>query len=265
MNNYSNTIDTDIGIGSILSNFDTAYIMHTVQDSLNMKFRPFSEPMPNYVDILERQFNSILDHAVDYKEKINETRVETYQEIIQCICGYYGLVFTTPFEEIPPQELFGIAHTIYDVFVSRFTMYMIDFYIRYIINNTDSICAYLNNDPDVRKIKDKENVYRGYIDPKFLLIHQNLNKVVLNMTTYDIPLNVLFSYFFDSSYSDRMSQLFEDTGDIYKNHYAIYLLDQRYMADVLTVIKLELQAATQRNHFQITAPEEPAEEEPSNA
>ena len=54
MNSFANSIDTDMGIGSILSNFETPWIMHTVQDSLNMKFRPFSEPMPNFVDILNR-------------------------------------------------------------------------------------------------------------------------------------------------------------------------------------------------------------------
>ena len=36
-----------------------------------------------------------------------------------------------------------------------------------------------------------------------------------------------------------------DNGDIYKTHYACYILDQRYSAGVLTNIKLKLQAKTQ--------------------
>ena len=52
MNSYTGSIDTDMAIGTILSNFDSAWIMHSIQDSLNMKFRPFNDPMPNFVDIL---------------------------------------------------------------------------------------------------------------------------------------------------------------------------------------------------------------------
>ena len=43
MNSYTGSIDTDMAIGTILSNFDSAWIMHSIQDSLNMKFRPFKD------------------------------------------------------------------------------------------------------------------------------------------------------------------------------------------------------------------------------
>lgn len=257
MNGYVNSIDTDAAIGSILSNFETPWIMHTIQDSLNMKFRPFNEAMPNFVDILEREFNAIKPQAMDYLDKVEETRIETYKEIIQAICEYYNLDFVEDIDSLHPMELHGVARTMYDVFVSNFTYYMIRFYINYIITNLNNIYDYLSKDPEIKKVKEKENAYRNYIDPKFLLIHQNLNTVVLNMTTYDVPLNTLLSYFLDPTYAARMSQLLADKGDIYKNHYAIYLQDQRYMADVLTVIKLELQSATQNANYQIVQQEEP--------
>ena len=61
MNSYN--IDTDAGIGNILSNLDSDYILHVVEDSLSKskKFRPFDEPMPNMVDIWERYFIEILN------------------------------------------------------------------------------------------------------------------------------------------------------------------------------------------------------------
>ena len=117
MNSFANSIDTDMGIGSILSNFETPWIMHTVQDSLNMKFRPFSEPMPNFVDILNRQFDMILTAGPDYREKIEFTRQETFKEIIEAICSYYGLSFTESYDNITPIELYGIAHNLYDIFM----------------------------------------------------------------------------------------------------------------------------------------------------
>ncbi len=257
MNGYINSIDTDAAIGSILSNFETPWIMHTIQDSLNMKFRPFSEAMPNFVDILERQFEAIKPQAKDYADKVEETRLETYKEIINKICEYYDLSFTEDLDSLHPVELHGVARTMYDIFVSNFTYYMIKFYINYIIANLNGIYDYLSKDPDVRKVKEKENVYRNYVDPKFLLVHQNLNTVILNMTSYDVPLDMLLSYFLDPTYAQRMSQLLVDKGDIYKNHYAVYLQDNRYMADVLTVIKLELQSVTQNANYQIIEPEDP--------
>lgn len=246
-NSFAGSIDTDMAIGSILSNFETAWVMNTVNDSLQMRFRPFAQAMPNYVDILERQFNTILTAGPDYQEKINETRSETYKEIIQAICQYYNLVFTKPFEEISPIELYGIAHSLYDIFISRFTDYMIEFFIKYIINNMDSIYAYLAADDNIKKPKEKDSMAKSYIDPKFQLIHANLNNIILNMTAYDVTIDILLSYFVDQPTAYTLSQLLVDTGDLYKNYYAVYLHDQRYMAQLLTRIKLELQSRTQES------------------
>ena len=104
MNGYMGSIDTDAGIGTILSHFDSEYVNHIIEDSLNMKFRPFSEPMPNFVDILNRQFDMILTAGPDYREKIEFTRQETFKEIIEAICSYYGLSFTESYDNITPIE-----------------------------------------------------------------------------------------------------------------------------------------------------------------
>ena len=77
------------------------------------------------------------------------------------------------------------------------------------------------------------------------------------MTTYDVSLDTLLKFFLDQNQAARMSELLEDTGDIYKNHYAVYLQDNRYMADVLTVVKLQLQSHTQdTSNYQLTKSEE---------
>ena len=85
MENYSRSIDTDAAIGSILSNFDSAWVIHSVQDSLNMRFRPFSEPMPNFVDIVNRQFDAIINAGPEYIDQISITRDETFREIVNII------------------------------------------------------------------------------------------------------------------------------------------------------------------------------------
>ena len=76
MNNYVSSIDTDIGIGSILSNFETAWVMNTVRESLDIRFRPYEGPMPNFVDILnfvkkniDKVFLLIYNMVVKRKDK----------------------------------------------------------------------------------------------------------------------------------------------------------------------------------------------------
>ena len=261
MNPYTRSLDTDMAIGSILSNFESTWIMHTIQDSLNMRFRPYGEPMPNFVDILDRQFRSILDAGPDYKDQICQTRDDTYIEIINTICGYYNLEFTQSFEELSPIELYGITRTLYDIFISRFSDYIVDFYIQFIMNNIDSIYAYLAADETIKKPREKDMMAKSYISSKFQLIHANLNKVIMNMGSYDIPLESLLLSFTDPVTAARLSSILSDKGDIYKNYYAIYLTDQRYMAELLTCIKLKLQSKTQEA-YDIATPSYPGNPAP---
>ena len=65
------------------------------------------------------------------------------------------------------------------------------------------------------------------------------------MASYDIPLDTLLPYLTDPTIAQRLSTLLQDTGDIYKYHYAVYLNDERHMAELLTCIKLSLQMKTQ--------------------
>lgn len=247
MGNYTRSIDTDMAIGSILSNFDSAWVIHSVEDSLNMRFRPFGEPMPNFIDILNRQFAATIDAGPDYRQQIEEVKNQSFREIINTICRYYNFELTEDISELPDLEFYGIARNIYDIFVSNFTEYMINFFMTYIIQNMDSIYTSLMNDDNIKKPREKDLPVKSYIDPKFYIIHSNLNKIILNMQTYDIPLEVLLTYFVNADMAARLGQLISDKGDIFRNHYAIYLSDQRYMADLLTTIKLRLQARTQES------------------
>ena len=166
---YSGSIDTDAAIAVLLSNFDSNYILSAVEESLNLKFRPFNTGSPNFVDILERQFIASLDAAPDYKDQVLDVKDETYQEIIKIICNYYNLTFTGSFDDISPSELYGIASILYNIFISNFTDNMIEFIANYIINNTPSIYAYLSKDPNTRKVKEYEPIPGTFIDEKFIL------------------------------------------------------------------------------------------------
>ena len=240
----TSSIDTDAAIGTILSHFSTEYINHVISDSLNMKFRPFDGAMPNMVDVLNRDFVAILANSPDYIEKVEDVRLETFKEILDIICSYYNISFNGDFGSMNIEEVYGITRIMYDIFVSRFTDYMINFFVSYIINNADSIYTYLGTDPNTKKPKETGAIAKHYIDPKFIIIHANVNQVIYNMATYDIPFSVLINYFVDNITANRINSLFSDNNDIFKNHYASYILDQRYMAGLLTNIKLTLQSRT---------------------
>ena len=244
---YVGSIDTDGAIATILSRFESQYILDVVSDSLSMRFKPFNTPRPNIVDVLERQFELVYASSPDYKDKIDDCRTDTYKEIISIICNYYQLQYSYEINSVNIDELYGIASILYDIFISRFTDHMIDFFTRYIINHADEITEYLNNDPDTYRIKDN-TMYQSkqYIDPKWILIHQNVNKIVYNMAAYDITLEDIIRYILDPNMADRMLSLFSDNNSIYKNHYAIYVMDPSTAASVYTSIKLRLQSETQQ-------------------
>ena len=111
----------------------------------------------------------------------------------------------------------------------------------YIINNTPSIYAYLIKDPNVRKVKDLEPIPGTFIDEKFLLVQSNINTVIQNMAAYDIPLPTLLNYFCGYEMSARLQELLLDNGDIFKNYYASYIMNQSTCSDVMTCVKLTLQ------------------------
>ena len=235
-------IDTDQALGTILANFDSNYILDVVGDSLKMRFRPFSNEMPNMCDILERQFGSIYANAPDYIDQISYTRSETYQEIIKIICNFYNLEFTGDFENIEINELYGIARTLYDIFISRFTQYCISFFIRYIMDNKESFYNMVNNDPT--SYRPRESTKKMVDDTMMIAIHANINNIVMNMPTIDITLSNLLEYFCDPPTFKRLDSLLVDRGDIYKNYYASYISDNKTVADMITAIKLALQSQT---------------------
>ena len=250
MNSYN--IDTDAGIGTILSNLDSDYIMAVVDDSLEKKFRPFDEPMPNMVDVLERNFIGILNNAPDYREKILDVRKQTYIEIITRIVDYYNLNITIDLINENEENIHTIAKMMYDAFIARFTDNMINFFTSYIIDNADTIYNYLKSMDNINRPRDNGAYAKNnFLDEKFVLIHANANMIIYNIAGYDIGLNTLLNYFFGQQVSEYLNSILEDKGDIYKYHYGSYI-KSNYGPEVITRIKLELQSRTFQNNIPVT-------------
>ena len=240
---YAN-INTDRGLGTILSNFESDYIIHLVSDYIQYKFRPFEGNMPNIADIWERQFQNISENtSADYYEQIEEVRRNTYIEMINIVCDHYDLTFTGDTELFNTQQLYFIARNIFDIFIARFTENIINFFTSYISNNIDGIYNYLNKSEDTFKPKETGTYdSKNFVDPKFILVHANTNIVLYNMGSYDIPLSNIISFSTDPNVSEALINLLADNGDFYKNHISKYITDSQYSPSVITNIKLKLQA-----------------------
>lgn len=248
---YFGSVDTDAGLATILSRFDSQYIIDVVQDSLKMRFRPFNLPMPNMVQILERQFEIMYQMSPDYKEKIDQCKIDTYREIINIICNFYNLTYSEEVQSMDMQSLHSFAYILYDMFISRFTEHMINFFAGYIVRNVDDIIAMLDSNPNTIRIKDN-TMYQSkqFTDQKWILIHQNVNNILYSMTAYDITIDQMIKYFApDPNMADWINSLIIDNGNIYKNHYCIYILNESTASNVFTEVKFALQRNTQEQVY----------------
>jgi hypothetical protein len=63
----------------------------------------------------------------------------------------------------------------------------------------------------------------------------------------DIPFEDLVAYLSDKKTADFISTYISDKGDIYKNYFAKFLVDQTTSADMITKIRLKYVEATIEN------------------
>jgi hypothetical protein len=75
--------------------------------------------------------------------------------------------------------------------------------------------------------------------------------VIYNIAGYDIAFTTLLRYFFEKPVADYLSTILEDVNDIYRYHYANYILSNN-APEIITRIKLELQARTFQNNAPIS-------------
>lgn len=238
------SIDTDAAIGTILSYFDSEYIYHVVEDSISYRFRPFNTSMANIVDVMNRQFIGIEEKGPDYIDQIKNVKAESFKEIINIICDKYNLSINTDLDTLSENYLFSLAHILYDLLVARFTEYMFNFFVSYILFNSDGIYSYLILDENIKKSVKDSTIYKKIANTKFAIIHANMNKVIYNMTAYGITFNDIVNLSLDKSSAEFILNIISDNGDFYKYFYLPYITDQKYLADTLTNIKLNFQQKT---------------------
>lgn len=233
------SIRSDNALTSILSNFDSNYIISTVRDSINMRFRPYESPLPT-LSSFENSFQAILKNVDPTNlERIQMVREKTYEEIINEICNYYYISFN----QDSNVDIYSSAYWLYDFFVNNFTEHFFHFFTKFITVNKSYLYQSLNLE-SLKKEKDSSTVYskKLFPDQELGLIYTNMNIVLDNIVCFDITLEQIIEY---SNLPNHVKQFFYNTvkdinSDIFKRCY-VSIYNSPYRTDIITNIKLRLQ------------------------
>ena len=240
-NKVISNINADKALANILSNFESDYILHIITDSLDMKFRPYSNTLPGIYSI-ESNFTYLLSNIEDPSkhQDILEVREQTYLEIIDIVCKYYNISFNPP----ENTDIYSAAYWIYRFFVSDFTNTLINFYVNYILQEKDELYLYLNLD-SYKKDKDSTTIYSKKVcpDEKLSIIHANIELVLDAISSFDIGFEnlVRFSQGNNEQLITFLLSSISDNTDVFKFYFASYLQSHKYRSDVITCVKLGIQ------------------------
>lgn len=239
-------IRSDNALATILSNFETEYIVNMTKDSINMRFRPYETSLPSLYSI-ETAFQSVINNTDSANiDKVMEAREQTYLEIINEICNYYGLEFNRDFNT----DIYSSAFWLYDFFVSNFTTHFFNFLQNYITINKTHLYHYLGLEN--KKDKDSSSIYAKKLidDTKLAMLHANLGVVLDNIFVFDISYEDLLNYSLGNN-ADLKSFLYnivkDVNGNIFKEKYAP-LYYTPYRTDIITSVKLRIQDEYMQQH-----------------
>lgn len=226
-------IETDAALATILSNFSDDYIEDLIVKAFEYKFRPYGIRMPNYAKVFEQNYIGIKDNYFGpTPEVIDDDREETYKMLIRTICNVYNLQIT---EEIPAESLYPLAYSLCDLLLSDFTTNLINFFSNYVINNAEGL---LNAIPEESRINKSTYTKKVYPDPVKAAVYENIAPILDIIAGLDINFETLLTMIIDTQTAQFISNYISDCGDIYRNHFASYILQPETRAQMITIIKI---------------------------
>lgn len=238
-NGRTTNINIDNALAAILNKFDDDYTIGMVEQSLNYKFRPYDQPMPNMVYGQEQRFIELLEGFTANQPEIAQKRYETYISIINILCEKHNLSFNNA-DDV---DLYSAAFYLYKFLVSEFTNNIITFYTNFLIRERSSLYNSLN----LKEFK-KNDVGMAYSNKLFAseklsLIHGNIGYVIENMASIDIDLYSILEliYYPDKEIPRYIFSLVTDNGNFFKSFYEPYAVDLVTGPELQTLIKLNLQ------------------------
>lgn len=193
MNDKEYEIQANMQVATILSQFDSGYVMDVVEDTINsIQFNFDIIPRPNIVQSFEEYFKVLLNTYPTDTDNINLTRNDAYHNIMNIICSKYGLRKT----ETENTDIYTLAFYMYDFFVSKFDYYLVNFYANYITRNKSDIFSSLGLDKvtDNGDVSTTYNKYAFGTDQELATVVANLPVVLGTIKNFDIPDIEVYKY-----------------------------------------------------------------------
>lgn len=240
INMEMSAIETDRALADILENFSGDYIQDLINRAFIWKFRPYENRMPNYAYLFEQKYIGIRDNYVGATpEVIEEDRLQSYRLIIETICNNYNL--SVDLVNLPDENTYTLAYLLCQILLSEFTDKLIQFFTNYIINHLEEL---VNALPDDRRNLKSSYSKKVYTDPMQICAYENMAYILEMVASLDIPFHDLLVSLSDPNTADFIDTYVDDIGDIYKYHFAKYIVDPSTKTQMITIIKLSFVQTT---------------------
>lgn len=234
-NDYIFNIASENQIATILSHFNSDYIMDSIVEKINSR-NMYSMNNPNVVYSYELNFNQLKQLYPTDLEQISSVRLETYQEIIDILCKAHNLKFNTDITV----DYYSAAFYLYDFLVCNFLNNIIRFYTKcitiYKSSIYDYIISYENSNKDINAVK------KIYKDNKIATISANLNIALDYIKGMDITLDNIVRVLYLQDIAEFINNIVAPIGDFYRDIYVASFNDHIMMPEIITGIRLSLQS-----------------------
>lgn len=246
-NDIINNINIDSAVSQILSYFDPFYIINVIDDSFNMRYRPYNLQMPNLIVAYEERFKMIKDQFPNMTEHCTVKREEIYDLAINRIADFYNLSIKKEF--VTTDNQYVLAYSLYQFLIADFTGSLINFFVAYIEKEKDSIYTYLmpmiENNEDVADKSIKNTTMslnkKTYTNMKIAGIQTYLSYVLDLIATSDVDFETFVRLVVNNqAYANLIITCVEDKGDLFKNYFCSFLVDPDTRPSLITTIKLRI-------------------------
>lgn len=233
-NNHIFNIVSENQIATILGHFNSDYIMSSIIEKINSR-NFYSMNNPNVVYSYELNFQQIKQLYPTDMQHIDGVRSETYKEIIEILCRHHNLSFDYESQI----DYYSAAFYLYDFLVSNFSNHIISFFVKYLVLEKSRLYEYISSRGSDRDLGYSKKIYK---DNKIATISSNLDIVLDYIKGMDIPIYSIINALYPTEIANFLNQLIAPIGDFYKDIYVATFNDPFMMPEIVTGIKLQLQA-----------------------
>lgn len=242
--------ESDANMREVLKHLDTEYVLDSMDTEITMfKTQPFNvhRHPANIIKAFEAQYNECIYMYPNEKEKIYNSRTETYYYILDHLAQAYNLQIN---KSANPDDNYRLALIMYDILITYINNNIITLIGNYILGNTEDLY-------DACELKQfsktiDSNTIALYTDNKTPYVCAYLYKVIKFMAAFDITFEDFINYLpLDAETKNFVLSNVVDAGDFYKNIICGRFDNCYYAATLVTELRVFINMNRQHSHFDI--------------